>query len=74
MWERRSAAQAGNQLMALQSQQLSDLLALMAAQGRAQNLDAATRAAAQDQAREQLRRFLTPGAGYQAEPVSIFHP
>ncbi|AYV48256.1 P-type conjugative transfer protein TrbJ [Caulobacter flavus] len=66
------AAQAGNQLMALQSQQLADLLALMAAQGRAQNLDAAARAAAQDQAREQMRRFLTPGTGYQAPPVTLF--
>jgi P-type conjugative transfer protein TrbJ len=67
------AAQAGNQLLALQSQQLADLTALMAAQGRAQALDAAQRAAAQDQAREQLRRFLTPGTGYQPGTVSMFH-
>jgi P-type conjugative transfer protein TrbJ len=33
------AAQAGNQLLALQSQQLADLTALLAAQGRAQALD-----------------------------------
>jgi len=68
------AAQAGNQLLALQSQQLSDLTALLAAQGRAANLDAAARAAAQDQAREQLRRFLTPGPGYQAGAVTLFKP
>jgi len=67
------AAQAGNQLLALQSQQLSDLAALLAAQGRAQALDAAQRAAAQDQAREQLRRFLTPGPGYQPGTVQMFH-
>ena len=67
------AAQAGNQLLALQSQQLADLTALMAAQGRAQALDAAQRAAAQDQAREQLRRFLTPGTGYQPGTVTMFH-
>lgn len=67
------AAQAGNQLLALQSQQLSDLTALFAAQGRAQALDAAQRAAAQDQAREQLRRFLTPGTGYQPTTVQMFH-
>ena len=67
------AAQAGNQLLALQSQQLSDLTALMAAQGRAQALDAAQRAAAQDQAREQLRRFLAPGTGYRPGTVSMFH-
>jgi P-type conjugative transfer protein TrbJ len=67
------AAQAGNQLLALQSQQLADLTALMAAQGRAQALDAAQRAAAQDQAREQLRRFLAPGTGYQPGNASMFH-
>lgn len=55
------AAQAGNQLLALQARQLADLTALVAAQGRAQSLEAAQRAAAQDQAREQLRRFLAPG-------------
>ncbi len=67
------AAQAGNQLLALQSRQISDLTALIAAQGRAQTLDAAQRAAAQDQAREQLRRFLTPSTGYHSSPVSMFH-
>lgn len=67
------AAQAGNQLLGLQSQQLSDLAALLAAQGRAQSLDAAQKAAAQDQAREQLRRFLAPGTGYQAGTVRMFH-
>jgi P-type conjugative transfer protein TrbJ len=67
------AAQAGNQLLALQAQQLSDLTGLLAAQGRAQALDAAQRAAAQDQAREQLRRFLAPGTGYQPATVSMFH-
>jgi P-type conjugative transfer protein TrbJ len=68
------AAQAGNQLMALQSQQLSDLAALIAAQGRAQALDAAARATAQDQASEQLRRFLTPGGGYTPSNVVLFKP
>ena len=67
------AAQAGNQLLALQSQQLSDLVTLLAAQGRAQTLEAAQRAAAQDQAREQLRRFLTPGAGYQPGSAKMFN-
>lgn len=67
------AAQAGNQLLALQSQQLADLIAMMAAQGRAQSLEAAQRAVAQDQAREQLRRFLAPGVGYQSTTVSMFH-
>lgn len=67
------AAQAGNQLLALQSQQLADLTAMLAAQGRAQNLEAAQRAAAQDQAREQLRRFLSPGAGYQPGDAKMFN-
>jgi len=67
------AAQAGNQLLALQSQQLADLTALMASAGRAQTLDAAERAAAKDQAREQLRRFLTPGTGYQPGNARMFH-
>lgn len=66
-------AQAGNQLLALQSQQLSDLITLLAASGRAQTVEAAQRAAAQDQAREQLRRFLTPGAGYQPGSAKMFN-
>ncbi|MET4491178.1 P-type conjugative transfer protein TrbJ [Bradyrhizobium sp. LA7.1] len=67
------ATQAGNQILALQAQQLGDLTATVAAQGRAQNLEAAQRAAAQDQGREQLRRFLTPGQGYQSSNVQMFH-
>lgn len=67
------AAQAGNQLMALQVQQLADLTATIAAQGRAQGLEAAQRTAAQDQGREQLRRFLTPAGGYQPTSVQMFH-
>jgi type IV secretion system protein TrbJ len=67
------ATQAGNQILALQAQQLADLTATVAAQGRAQSLEAAQRAAAQDQGREQLRRFLTPGQGYQSQDVQMFH-
>ena len=67
------AAQAGNQLLALQSQQLADLTALIAAQSRAQALDSARDAASQAQAREQLRRFLTPSVGYQPHPAQMFH-
>ncbi len=66
------ATQAGNQLIALQTQQIADLTAAVAARGRAQNLEAAQRAAAQEQAREQLRRFLTPGAGYRPTTVKMF--
>jgi type IV secretion system protein TrbJ len=67
------ATQAGNQLVALQAQQLADLTATVAAQGRAQSLETAQRTAAQDQGREQLHRFLTPGAGYQPTSVQMFH-
>ncbi|MYZ49103.1 P-type conjugative transfer protein TrbJ [Propylenella binzhouense] len=67
------ATQAGNQLVALQTQQLTDLTALVAAQGRSQALEQARQAASQEQAREQLRRFLAPGAGYQPTAVQMFH-
>ncbi|WP_445219804.1 P-type conjugative transfer protein TrbJ [Bradyrhizobium sp. Pa8] len=67
------ASQAGNQLLALQNQQLADLTAAIAAQGRAQTLEQAERAAAQDQGREQLRRFLSQGQGYQSTTVQMFH-
>lgn len=66
------AAQAGNQLLALQSQQLSDLIATVAAMGRAQSLDAANAAAAKAQAREQLRRFMAPGRGYVPANAQMF--
>lgn len=51
------AAQAGNQILAIQSQQLSDLAAALAAQGRAQMLDAARAAASEAEGRERFRRF-----------------
>jgi P-type conjugative transfer protein TrbJ len=66
------ATQAGNQLLALQSQQLSDLIAVMSANGRAEALSEAERATAAEQGREQRRRFLTPGAGYQAGNARMF--
>lgn len=66
-------AQAGNQILALQAQQLADLTAVLASQGRASSLEAAQRAAAQDQGRERLRRFLTPGKQQQRGSVMMFH-
>lgn len=51
------AAQAGNQLLAIQSQQISDLAAVMSAQGRAEMLGAARAAAAEAEGRERFRRF-----------------
>ncbi len=67
------ASQAGNQLLALAAQQLADLTAVVAAHGRAQNLESAQHATAQDQSREQLRRFIAPGQGYQPTTVQMFH-
>src|SRR3546814_15820630 len=63
---------AGNQLLALQAQQLADLTAVVAANGRAQSLSEAERAAAAAQGREQRRRFLTPGTGYQPGDARMF--
>ncbi|PPD10032.1 MAG: P-type conjugative transfer protein TrbJ [Methylocystis sp.] len=67
------ASQAGNQLLALQSKQLADVTALLASQGRAQSLEMARQAEAQEQAREQMRRFIAPGQSYQPGNVSMFH-
>jgi type IV secretion system protein TrbJ len=66
------ATQAGNQILALQSQQLTDLTALLAANGRADALSAAEQAAATEQGREQRRRFLEPGAAYQPGNAKMF--
>ena len=67
------ATQAGNQILALQSQQLSDLVALLAANGRSSSLTEAERSAAAEQGREQRRRFLTPGSGYTPGDASMFN-
>lgn len=67
------ATQAGNQLLALQSQQLSDLIALMAANGRAGSLSEAERTAAAEQGRVQRQRFLTPGTAYTPGNAQMFN-
>jgi type IV secretion system protein TrbJ len=67
------AAQSGNQLIALQTNQLADLTAVMASIARAQSLESARTVAGQAQAREQLQRFLNYGIGYQAQTVQMFH-
>ncbi len=67
------ATQAGNQLLALQSQQLSDLIALLAADGRAGALAEAERATAAEQGRIQRERFLAPGSGYQPGNAQMFN-
>ena len=65
------ATQAGNQLLAVQARQLADLTAMLAAQGRADALEQARQAAAEEAAREHFRRFMTP-TGYQPTTVRMF--
>ncbi len=67
------ASQAGNQLIALETRQLADLTAMVAAQSRAAAIESARAAADEAQAREQARRFPAPGAGYVSQSVSLFH-
>ena len=52
------AAQAGNQLLALLSQQIADLIATLAAQGRAQALAGAGNAATAAESQTRFQRFL----------------
>lgn len=66
------AAQAGNQLLALQSGQIADLTAAIAAQNRAQALETARRVSAEAQGRENLARFLDYGSGYEPTTVRMF--
>jgi P-type conjugative transfer protein TrbJ len=67
------ASQAGNQMLALISQQLGDITALLAAEGRAQSLEGARGAGDIAQGRAQLQQFITPGAGYQPTAITMFH-
>jgi P-type conjugative transfer protein TrbJ len=65
-------AQAGNQLLALQSAQITDLTAAIAAQNRADALEAARVATAEAQSRESLARFLDYGEGYSPGTARLF--
>jgi len=67
------ATQVSNQLLIQISQQLSDLIALEAADGRAQAMIAASKATGQNQGATQMSTFLTPGTGYQPGTVQMFH-
>ena len=51
----------------------AELTAVVAANGRAQALADAERAAAAEQGREQRRRFLEPGSGYQPGNAQMFN-
>jgi type IV secretion system protein TrbJ len=67
------ASQAGNQILSVESGQLADITALIAAQGRAQALAGAADTESQEQAQTDLNQFLSTGTGYQAQPVQMFH-
>ncbi|HVZ06622.1 P-type conjugative transfer protein TrbJ [Rhodopila sp.] len=65
------AAQAGNQLLALQSQQLSDLVAVLSAKSRADALEQARAASAEAQGQQNYKTFSTR-TGYQPGNVTMF--
>jgi P-type conjugative transfer protein TrbJ len=65
------AAQAGNQLLALQSQQLSDLVAVVSGKGRADALEQARIASAEAQGQQQYGIFSTR-SGYIPGNVTMF--
>jgi P-type conjugative transfer protein TrbJ len=66
------AAQAGNQILALQSQQLSDLIAVMSAKGRADALEQARNATAEAEGQQQYQNFATM-SGYVPSTVTMFN-
>ena len=65
------AAQAGNQLLALQSQQLSDLVAVLSAKSRADALEQARSASTEAQGQQQYKTFSTR-TGYVPGAVTMF--
>jgi len=65
------AAQAGNQLLALQSQQLSDVVAVLSAKARADALEQARTTAAEAQGQQNYRNFSTR-TGYTPGAVAMF--
>ncbi len=67
------AAQSGNQLMAIQTKQLSDLTAVMASIARAESLQSARQIENEAQAQQQLQNFLNYGPGYQPGSAQMFH-
>ena len=68
------AMQAGNQLLALQSKQAAAIQVLLASQARAQAIEQARQAEAEEQAHQQFQQFIgtTPGT-YTPVPVTMFH-
>jgi P-type conjugative transfer protein TrbJ len=68
------ATQAGNQLLALQSKQLAATEALLASQARAQAIEQARQAEAEQQAQQLYQLFIGTGPStYTPVPVTMFH-
>jgi len=67
------ATQSGNQLIGLETKQLTDLTAVMAAIARAQSLEGARNVENEEQAQAQTSNFLNYGAGYQPGSAQMFH-
>jgi len=67
------ATQSGNQLVALQTKQLADLTAVMAAIARAQSLEGARELESEEQSQQQSTSFLNYGSGYQPGNPQMFH-
>ncbi len=68
------ATQATNQLLALQAKQVIQAQQLAIAQHRAVSIGQARQVAAEHEAREQRRRFMTSGTPYAPRPVRVFTP
>jgi P-type conjugative transfer protein TrbJ len=66
------AAQAGNQLLALQSRQIIQDQQLRLAQDRSAALETARSVAAEARSREVRRRFLGSGTQYNPQPVNLY--
>jgi len=66
------ATQASNQLLALIAKELADLIAVQAAQGRAESLSAADKATAPADAQVLFSQFMAPGT-YTPASVAMFH-
>lgn len=66
------AIQSGNQLLALQSRQLSATQDLLAANARAQAAETMRRAEVEEAARAEWRRFYGNGVGYTPTQVTVF--
>ncbi len=67
------ATQSGNQLVALETKQLADLTAVLAAIARAQSLEGARNVESEEQAVAQTNNFLNYGTGYEPGSAQMFH-